>query len=114
MTKRLLSLVAAAAALVALTPLAVTTSAAEMTCRIPFDFAVDGAAFPAGSYMIGNTSGVLYLRGAYKGAFLSTAPTSGASDRSGRGKVVFLKTGDRYDLAEIWSSDGLGHLVRPS
>jgi hypothetical protein len=110
-TKRILALSVVAAALVALTPLAITTSAAEMNCRVPFAFTANGSTLPAGAYSIATSNGYVLLRGLHKAAFIPTTPTSGAADRSGLGKVVFLRTGDRYDLIEIRSSDGSGSQV---
>ena len=32
-------------------------------------------------------------------------------DQVGRAKTVFLRTGDRYTLMEVWTSDGLGRAI---
>jgi hypothetical protein len=114
MTKRLLSFIAAAAVLFVAAPLYVPASAAEMSCRIPFSFIVNGKTLPAGTYTIGNSNGVLLLNGRKDGVFVLSTGTSRAADRSGHGSVVFSKSGSRYDLIEIWSSDGDGREVRPS
>ena len=57
MTKHLLSVLAGAAILAAFTPLSITTSAAELNCRVPFDFVANGAAMPAGQYALSTTGG---------------------------------------------------------
>jgi hypothetical protein len=110
--KRILALVLAAAAVAAFAPLSITASAAEMNARIPFSFVVNGTTMLPGTYVIssvGGSNGVLQLRGAYKGALIATIPSDETHNPSGLGKLVFLKTGSRYDLLEIWSTDGRGH-----
>jgi len=106
MAKRMLSLVVGAAILAAVIPLSITVSAAEMTCRVPFSFVVDGKTLPAGRYAINTNGNVVLLTGVQKGAIVMTTPADRISDH-GRGKLVFLRIGDRYDLVEIWTSDDL-------
>src|SRR5262245_16689975 len=110
MTKRLLSLVAVAAVLAAFTSLSVTTSAAEMNCRVPFSFIVNGKTLPPGPYSIATNDAVLMVKGLRTGAVVLT---NGAGSRAvtGRAYLVFLKTGDRYDLFQIWTGDGAGREV---
>jgi hypothetical protein len=110
MTKRMLSVVAVAAVLTAFTSLSVTTSAAEMNCRIPFSFIVNGKTLPPGPYSIATNDAVLMVKGLRTGAVVLT---NGAGSRAetGRAQLVFLKTGDRYDLFEIWTADGVGRAV---
>ncbi len=105
MTKRILSIVAVAGILVGFAPLSVTTSAAEMTCRIPFSFNAAGRALPPGDYTISTRDAVVFVRGLTKTAILLTNNPV-ARDYRGGAKLVFLKMGDRYDLSEIWSGDG--------
>jgi len=114
MTKRLLSCIAAAAVVFVVGPLDVTTSAAGMNCRVPFSFIVNGKTLPAGTYNIDNNNGVLTLKGAQDAAIVLSTGTSRAADRSGRGSVVFFRSGSRYDLIEIWDADGSGREVRRS
>jgi hypothetical protein len=33
---------------------------------------------------------------------------------NGHARLVFLKTGDRYDLAEVWRGDGTGLQIPPA
>lgn len=111
MTKRMLSLAVGAALLAAVVPLSITTSAAELTCRIPFSFVANGATLPAGQYSIASNGPAMVVRGLLKSAVVMTSLTDRRSDQIGRSQVVFLKTGDRYTLIEIWTSDGLGREV---
>jgi len=112
MTKHLLSVLAGAAILAAFTPLSITTSAAELTCRVPFDFVANGAAMPAGQYALSTTGGgALLLRGMQKSAVVMTSLADRRADRIGRAQVVFLKTGERYTLIEVWTTDGLARAV---
>jgi hypothetical protein len=85
-----------------------------MNCRIPFTFMVNGKALPAGSYLVANNNGILLVQGGKDAAVVLSNGTSRPADRSGHGSVVFLKTGDRYDLIEVWSPDGSGREVRLS
>lgn len=114
MTKRIRSLIVAAAALAVFTPLYITASASEMNCRVPFSFIVNGATLPAGAYSLSTANGAVYVRGSERSAFVMSTPALKTPDRSGRGTVVFLKTGDRYHLIEVWSGDGRGREVRLS
>lgn len=110
MTKRILSIVAVAALLAGFAPLSVTTSAAEVTCRIPFGFNVDGKALPSGSYTISTSNSVVFVKGLLK-TVIVLSNNAMSRDRSDGAKLVFLKTGDRYDLSEIWTGDGVGREV---
>lgn len=114
MTKRLLSFIVAAAIVFVVAPLYVPASAAEVNCRIPFSFTVNGKTLPAGTYTIGNSNGALLVQGKQNGAFVLSTGTSRAADRSGHGSVVFSRSGARYELIEVWNSDGSGREVRPS
>lgn len=107
MTKRMLSLAVGTAILAIVTPLSITASASEMNCRIPFSFVVNGATLPPGAYSIASDGGLVRLRGARSNALVLTIFADRRADQEGQSKVVFLKTGDRYDLIEIWTSDGV-------
>ena len=78
-----------------------------MNCRIPFSFAVNRTTLPAGAYSISSSGGVVLLRGARSSAAVLTIFADRRSDQEGLSKVVFLRTGDHYELVEIWSSDGI-------
>jgi hypothetical protein len=109
----MLSLALGTAILAAFTPLSVITSAAEVTCRIPFAFIANGASLPAGQYSISSNGvgGAMMLRGIQKSAVVMTSLSDRRGTEIGRAKVVFLKAGDRYTLIEIWTTDGLGREV---
>jgi hypothetical protein len=106
MKKHLLSLVAAAVVFAVLTPLAATMSAAEVTCRIPFSFIVAGRTMAPGSYSLEARDSLLIVRGAGSNVVVMTNGTN-SYGKTGV-KLVFLKTGERYDLAEVWMAEGHG------
>jgi len=108
MKKRIRSLVAVVAVLVALTPLAATLSAAEVTCRVPFSFIVNGKTLAPGNYSLSTHDSLVTVRGAATTIF---ALSNGTSGPAAPPKLVFLKTGDRYDLAEVWVGDGSGREI---
>ena len=114
MAKRMFSLIVGAIALVALVPLSVTTSAQEMTCRVPFGFIVNGKALPAGQYYIANNNGMLMIKGERDGAIVLGIPAGQRIEKSSGPSLVFLRTGTRYDLSEIWSPGVDGRILRPS
>lgn len=109
--KRMLSLILAAAALALFTPLYMTASAAQVNCHVPFSFAVNGTTLPPGDYSIATNGGIVLLRGVSKSAFVTTILADSRRDQVGRAKTVFLKTGDRYTLIEVWTDDGLGRAI---
>jgi len=108
-----LSLIVGAIALV-VAPFSVTASAENMTCRVPFGFIVNGKTLTAGHYTVANINGALMLKSERDGAFVLGIPAGRRTDKSSGGSLVFLKTGTRYDLIEIWSPGGDGRLVQPS
>ena len=114
MAKRIFSLIVGAIALVAVAPFSVTASAQDMTCRVPFGFIVNGKTLPAGHYTVKNNNGVLMIKDDRDGAVILGIPAGQRTDKSSGGSLVFLRTGTRYDLSEIWSSSGDGRLVQPS
>ena len=114
MAKRMFSLIVGAIALVALAPFSVTTSAQEMTCRVPFGFIVNGKTLPAGHYYVANNDGMLMIRSERDGALALGIPAGRRIEKAGIGSLVFLKTGTRYDLTEVWSPGGDGRILRVS
>ena len=114
MAKRMFSLIVGAIALVAVGPFSVTASAQDMTCRVPFGFIVNGKTLPAGHYTVAKTNGVVMLKSERDGAVVLGIPAGQRTDKSSGGSLVFLKTGTRYDLSEIWSPGGDGRLVQLS
>ena len=113
MANRMRSLILAAAAVAVFTPLYITASAAELTCRVPFGFVVNGTELPAGNYSIASQGfgGALMLRGYRKSAVVMTVPGDRRADQVGLAKVVFLRTGDRYTLIEVWTTDGVARAI---
>ena len=105
MTKRILSIVALAM-VVAIVPLSITTSASQVNCRVPFSFILSGRTLPPGQYSISTHQGYMMLTG-MQSAAISLALT-GKDTADGQARLVFLKTGERYDLIEVWSGDGSG------
>ena len=111
MAKRMFALILGAIALVALAPFSITASAEEMTCRVPFGFLVHGKALPAGHYSVANDNGLLKVKSETDGAFVLGIPAGQRIDKSHSASLVFVKTGTRYDLTEIWSPGGDGRIV---
>jgi hypothetical protein len=107
----MLSLIVAAAALALFTPLYMTASAAQVNCHVPFSFAVNGTTLPPGDYSIATDGGIVLLRGVRKSAFVTTVLSNSRPDQVGHPKTVFLRTGDRYTLIEVWTDDGLGRAI---
>jgi len=110
------SLIVGAIALV-VAPFSVTASAENMTCRVPFGFIVNGKTLTAGHYTVANINGALMLKSERDGAFvlgIPGIPAGRRTDKSSGGSLVFLKTGTRYDLIEIWSPGSDGRLVQRS
>jgi hypothetical protein len=107
----MLSLIVTAAVLALFTPLSITASAAQVKCHVPFSFVVNGTTLPPGDYSIATNGGTVLLRGLRKSAFVTTVLADSRPDQVGRAKTVFLRTGDRYTLIEIWSDDGLGRVI---
>jgi hypothetical protein len=105
MTKRILSIVALTM-MVAIAPLSITTSASELNCRVPFSFMVNGKSLAPGSYTISTHLGYLMLTSGHDAAFVMATP--GQETANGQARLVFLKTGERYALVEVWSGDGGG------
>jgi hypothetical protein len=101
MTKHILSVVGALAVAATLSPLNVTTSAAEMTCRIPFDFTVNGSLMPAGVYTFSTHDAMMSVSGPRGGALVLTSTASTSSTSIVR-KAVFDRTDDGYVLREAW------------
>lgn len=112
MTKRILSIVLLATVVAILVPLSITTSASELNCRVPFSFIVNGKTLPPGMYSLSTTQGYMVVRGATQSAVVLA---TGNIERSiGQARLVFLKSGDRYDLSEVWSGDGNGLQIAPA
>jgi len=112
MTKRILSIVSFVMAFAILVPLSITTSASEVNCRVPFSFIAGGQTMSPGLYTVSTSQGVMILRGARSNAVILTlADTERAN---GQARLVFLKTGERYELSEVWRGDGTGLQIPPA
>ncbi|HEX4565792.1 MAG TPA: hypothetical protein VH138_04130 [Vicinamibacterales bacterium] len=111
MTKRILSSVSFVVAFAILVPLSITTSASEVNCRVPFSFIVGGQTMSPGLYSVSTSQGYMILRGARQNAVVLTLADKESAN--GQARLVFLKTGDRYDLAEVWRGDGTGLQIPP-
>ena len=85
-----------------------------MTCRVPFGFIVNGKALPAGRYNVATNNGMLTVQGERDGAMVLGIPAGRRQEKAGVASLVFLKTGSRYELSEIWSLGGDGRILRPS
>ena len=104
MTKRISRLLWPALALATLAMSSVSAEAADIRCRVPFDFTVKGRALAAGTYEISVSSGVLTVRGQKDGAIVMT--TRVGSPRDTRPRLVFEKYGEAYVLHQAWTGTG--------
>jgi hypothetical protein len=100
MTKRFLSILSAASLLAVLTPLSVSIAAGEITCRVPFSFAVNGTTLPAGHYIVSTERSVLKISGFRHGVFVLGIPMDSGTETDA--KLVFDKYGDHYALRQVW------------
>jgi len=112
MTKHLVSIffVAAAIPLFAQDP-------HKLTANVPFNFTAGTTVFQAGDYEITkNSTGMITVRSADRRqvAMLMTMPVI-ASSVSATGRLVFLRSGERYFLSELWEPGTTdGSAVPPS
>jgi hypothetical protein len=93
--------------------LSVTMSAAGITCRIPFGFSVNGKTLPAGWYSLSTSDLILTVKGPHASAVAMTKQTPSSGNETGM-RLVFLKTGDRYELIEAWTGGSAGFEVQRS
>jgi hypothetical protein len=108
MTKQLLKGLWAASLVTVLAVLSVPAEAAEIRCRVPFSFTINGKTLPAGTYSVSSEAaqGVLLVRGFDHGAVVLT--NSIASGKDTEAKLVFHKYGDQYILRQAWMGGGSG------
>jgi hypothetical protein len=109
MAKRILSIVTLAMVLAVAAPLPLGAQASQVNCRVPFSFIVSGRTMPAGLYTLSMQPRYIRVQGLSASAFALTNSDSGKAD--GRAKAVFLKNGDQYHLAEVWTGDGSGRAI---
>ena len=75
-----------------------------MSANVPFDFSVNGKSLPAGEYEVrevGDRATVIETKDGHNmalGIYQYAGPSTGET------KLVFHKIGDRYFLAQIWTS----------
>ena len=91
---------------IAMVTAVVTAHGQSNTVRanVPFEFVVGATTLPAGEYTVGSlTSDTLKIASmdAKEVALRLTRTTDGKTDHA---KLVFHRYGDRYFLAEVWSS----------
>jgi len=111
MTKQLSRLLWPALAVATMAMSSVSAEAADIRCRVPFDFTVKGKSLAAGTYEISDVRGVMTVRGQKDGAIVLT--TRVGSPRDTRARVVFEKYGETYVLRQAWTGTG-GTQVAPS
>jgi hypothetical protein len=75
----------------------------KVAANVPFDFAIDKASLPAGSYNIDaiDNSKALIVRGA-EGGKMVLSDAAGTLNPSPDTRLVFHRYGDRYFLSQIW------------
>ena len=106
MTKQLLKGLWAVSLVAVFAALSVPVEAAEVSCKIPFSFTVNGKTLPEGSYRVSTGAGTLLIRGFSNGAFALTNPVE--SNKPGAARLVFHKYGDQYFLRQVWTGAGSG------
>ena len=107
MTKQILKVLGASFVAVVFAALSVPVEAADVTCKVPFDFAVNGKTFPEGSYHVSSTAdGTLFIRGLSKGAITLSNLVQAA--KSTEAKLVFHKYGEQYILRQVWMGGSSG------
>ena len=90
----------------ALTGMASAQNQILVRANVPFDFVAQGKTFSAGQYVISRLhSELLGIRHAksMEVTLLSESPVGGGSVQS-QSKIVFHRYGDRYFLAQVWTS----------
>src|SRR3982750_2075484 len=112
MKTRFVSVLSAVTLAAVLSPLAVSLGAAEVTCQIPFSFAVNGAPLPAGRYTVSTQDNTLVFRGLTRGAIVLGQPTQ--SPTRPTPQLVFDKQGGEYTLREVWMDGRSGQTFSKS
>ncbi len=106
MRKRLLRGLWVAGLLVGLGVFAMPTEGAQSTFKIPFDFTVNGAALPRGTYTAYTAHSALFVQGLQHGAVVITIRLESKTDMES--KLVFDKHGEQYVLRQAWMGGGNG------
>jgi hypothetical protein len=78
----------------------------RLTVDIPFEFSLANKIMPAGHYDVTRTSGLVLVRSytARAAAFSQSNNLGGGPNERSQSRVVFNKYGDKYFLAEVWTS----------
>jgi hypothetical protein len=72
---------------------------------IPFEFNVAGKVLPAGHYDVSGRSGTVIVQGyACSCSAVSETNKIGGTERNTQARLMFSKYGDKYFLAEAWTS----------
>lgn len=95
-----------AAAAVAFGLTAHAQASQQYRAQVPFDFTVAGRAYTAGSYSVGlmsstNDSGAISLLDRKTGHEKIIGMSRGHADANSRGKLTFVKNGDKYALVSV-------------
>ena len=108
MTNRFHKVLGAVSLMAVLAVLAIPADAAQIECKVPFAFTVNGKALPAGTYTVSTDGalGSLLVRGYGNGAFAFTNRVESRTDVAP--KLVFHKYGDQYILRQAWLGGGSG------
>jgi hypothetical protein len=106
MTKQLLKGFWAVSVVAVLAAMSVPVEAAEVGCKVPFRFVVNGTTLPEGSYLVSSTDGRLFIRGYAAGAFVLTNGIGAVNPSPAR--LVFHKYGDQYILRQVWMGGSSG------
>jgi hypothetical protein len=106
MTKQLLKGFWAVSLVAVIAALSVPVEAAEVACKIPFSFTVNGKTLPEGSYHLSTSQGTLIVRGFSTGAIALTNRVEASN--AGAPRLVFHKYGDQYFLRQVWTGEGSG------
>ena len=108
MTKRFHMVLWAVSLVAVLAVLAIPADAAQIQCKVPFAFTVNGKTLPAGTYTVSTngSQGSLLVRGFGHGAFSVTGRVESRTDDTAR--LVFHRYGDQYVLRQAWMGGGSG------
>lgn len=88
----------------------------KVRANVPFDFMVGDKTLPAGGYTVGSitASGDCLSFRALATNDQAVRLTMSASGKADHAKLVFHKYGERYFLAEVWSSEDAGRVLTKS
>jgi hypothetical protein len=109
MTKQLLKGLSAAGVAAMFMVASAPADAADIRCRVPFSFEVNGNTLPPGTYHLNTDGNIMWVRSA---ARTTAVLTLGRESRTATDpKLVFHKYGDEYVLREAWTGGGSGRVL---